>query len=198
MPSMPYYFLGKGSQFGTLDAQFSGTEEELRATYDAALERIAGDDSIEELAARHVDGRSSDGLTATDVRHFRQHWLRDWWQGKDVEAVLRAGFKEAITRARDASLPIETFWVCANEDAFQVYIVEGTRQITVVVFTPPPVEHVVDEELTALEPIHVVKVRDEYDKGEFDVIGTSSEGEIITKQLRFAPDPQHTRPVQSS
>jgi hypothetical protein len=43
--------------------------------------------------------------------------------------VLRAGYGEAIRRARTLELPIESLWICADEDppAFHVYIVEGPR-----------------------------------------------------------------------
>jgi hypothetical protein len=44
---------------------------------------------------------------------------------KAVEDVVRAGYREAIGRAQDARKPIESLWVCAKEDRFQVYMCEG-------------------------------------------------------------------------
>ncbi len=116
MPSMPGYFVGKGYQFLMLDRQFGGSEDEYMAAYEAALGRI--DQPLGELAAEHADGRSGlrDELQAGDASHFRKHWLGDWWPGKRVEEVLRAGYREAIRRAQEARKPIESLWVCAKED----------------------------------------------------------------------------------
>jgi hypothetical protein len=193
MPSMPNYFAGKGSQFGLLDRQFGGEESEYMAAYDAALERI--DAPLAELAERHRhdrDGQQAE-LSEDDVEHFREHWLGSWWREHPVEDVLRAGYAEAIRRARDAKLPIESLWICADEKTFQVYIVQGPRQITVIVFTPQPVEHVSEETLTEPEPIWVVKARDQWDKGETTLVSRAREKDIITKQLFYAPDPASTR-----
>src|SRR6266511_2187685 len=52
-------------------------------------------------------------LKSGDASHFRKHWLGDWWAGKRVEEVLRAGYREAIRRAQEARKPIESLWVCA-------------------------------------------------------------------------------------
>jgi hypothetical protein len=54
-----------------------------------------------------------------------------------VFVVRQEATGHASERARDLELPIESLWVCANEGEFQVYISEGPRQITVIVFTPP-------------------------------------------------------------
>jgi hypothetical protein len=191
MPAMPYYYVGKGTQFGMLDRQFGGSEEEFMAAYDAALARLEGPDteSLPEAALHHSDptsGRTT-GLSADDVEHFQRHWLGDWWPDHPVEEVLRNGFAAAIRRAREQRLPIEAIWLCADEDAFQVYFVEGPRQITVIVYTPTPVEQVPDELMTEFEPIWVVKVRDEWDKPDFEVVDGSGESEIIMKQVRYAP-----------
>src|SRR5215510_12794508 len=148
MPSMPGYFVGKGYQFLMLDEQFGGDEANFMAAYDAA--RGSG---------------VSDELKQGDVQHFERHWLGDWWPNKRVEEVLRAGYREAIQRAKDAKKPLESLWICANEDRFQVYICEGPRRITVLVFTPPPKEraHEPVDTLTEDEPILVVKVHDKDD-----------------------------------
>jgi hypothetical protein len=193
MPSMPNYYAGKGSQFGMLDRQFGGDESHYMAAYEAALGRI--DEPLAQLAERHRqdrDGQQAE-LSEDDVEHFRDHWLGSWWRGLPVEDLLRAGYKEAIRRAREAKLPIESLWICADEKTFQVYIVEGPRQITVIVFTPRPVEHVPEDTLTEPEPIWVVKAREEFDKGETKVVARETGGdkgrEIIVKQLAYAPDP---------
>jgi hypothetical protein len=193
MPSMPGYFVGKGYQFAMLDEQFGGSESEFMAAYEAALDRI--DEPLDELAERHArpgSGLRTD-LKAGDARHFRSHWLGDWWEGKRVEDVLRAGYREAIHRAQQARKPIESIWVCANEDRFQVYICEGPRQFTVLVFTPPPVEggHEPLESLTEHEPIWVVKEREKDDEempGEFRELVPDADRPIVVHQLRYRPD----------
>ena len=107
--------------------------------------------------------------------------------------MLRAGYREAITRAQAARKPIESLWVCAKEDRFQVYICEGDRQITVLVFTPPPKEneHEPVETLTEDEPILVVKEHDEDDRrvnAHVDVLVPDDKKPIIVHRLKYRPD----------
>jgi len=189
---MPGYFVGKGYQFKMLDEQFGGDEADFLAAYDAVLGRI--DQPLSELAQNHATSRSGvrDELKPGDVSHFTRHWLGDWWPGKRVEEVLRAGYREAITRAQAVKKPIESLWVCANENQFQVYVCEGERQITVIVFTPPPKEraHEPVDTLTEDEPIWVVKVRDKDDdevKAKVDVLVPGDEP-IIVHRLKYRPD----------
>jgi hypothetical protein len=193
MPSMPGYFVGKGYQFGMLDREFGGSEQDFMAAYDAALGRI--DQPLGDLAAEHADRRS--GLRAElkkgDEGHFRKHWLGDWWRGKRVEEVLRAGYREAIRRAQEAKKPIESLWICANEDRFQVYICEGPRQITVLVFTPPPKEgeHEPVDTLTEDEPIWVVKEHDNDDRkvnARVEVLVPDDKAPIVVHRLKYRPD----------
>jgi hypothetical protein len=193
MPSMPGYFVGKGYQFLMLDRQFGGSEDEYMAAYEAALGRI--DQPLGDLAAEHADQGS--GLRAElktgDAGHFRKHWLGDWWRGKRVEEVLRAGYREAIQRAKDARKPIESLWICANENRFQVYICEGPRQITVLVFTPPPKEnaHEPVDTLTEDEPIVVVKEHDDDDRkvnADVNVLVPDDKAPIVSHRLKYRPD----------
>jgi hypothetical protein len=197
MPSMPIYFVGKGRQFGSLDHQFGGDKAEYMKAYDDVLSRI--DRPLADLAdqqAANWKGPHVAGLNTDDADHFRQDWLSRWWSGKDVEEVLRAGYRAAIERARDLELPIESLWVCANEDEFQVYICEGPRQVTVIVFTPPPEERHGQREHTAAqltedEPIWVVKKKDgdddEYTRrggAPFEKVDAGKD--IILRRVRFA------------
>lgn len=199
MPSMPTYFVGKGRQFGFLDHQFGGEKAEYMQAYDEALQRMGTPSSLAELADRHAadwKGPHVSGLNADDAEHFRADWLGSWWRGKDVEPVLRAGYKAAIERARDLELPIESLWVCANEGEFQVYISEGPRQITVIVFTPPPGERDGErdhtrEQLTEDEPIWVVKKKDEEDdtytrRGGGKLQEVDAGEDIILRRVRYA------------
>jgi hypothetical protein len=197
MPSMPIYFVGKGRQFGFLDHMFGGDKDDYMKAYDAALQRIneplaaCADEHAAEWKGPHVAGLNTD-----DAEHFRNDWLGGWWPDKDVEQVLRAGYRAAIERARDLELPLESLWVCANEDEFQVYICEGPRQVTVIVFTPPPGERDgqrdhSDAPLTEDEPIWVVKKKeaedDDYTQRGGGQLEELDEGtDIILRRVRYA------------
>jgi len=190
---MPYYFLGKGSQFAMLDVQFGGND--FLSEYDAALARLEGPTPrpLGDLADAHADPSSGlqQGLVDDDVRHFRDHWLDNtagWWTNTHTEDILRAGFIEAIRHAKRVNKPIETWWVCADEDAFQVYICEGPRQITVIVFTPKPV-HEDPSVMTADEPIWVVKERENYDHAPLNVLNPGETPELIKKRIMCQPGP---------
>jgi vacuolar-type H+-ATPase subunit F/Vma7 len=83
--------------------------------------------------------------------------------------------------------------VCADEDRFQVYICEGPRQITVIVFTPPPKDraHEPVDTLTEDEPIWVVKVHDQDDedvKAKVRVVVPDDKAPIIVHQLKYRPN----------
>jgi hypothetical protein len=200
MPSMPIYYVGKGHQFKVLDQQFSSPPATAPGAYDEALDRI--DRPLGDLAADHVDPNApvQPGLTDNDAEHFKSHWLGDWWPSKPVEPVLRNGYREAIKRAKAANKPIESIWVCADEDEFQIYICEGPHQITVIVFTPPPPKHHwwsrkrghTEDRLTQDEPIWVVKVQDKFDDEYTELSGSGyqpldSANNVIVRQIRYAP-----------
>jgi hypothetical protein len=76
-----------------------------------------------------------------------------------VPDTLRAGFTKAIEHAKARRLPIEVLWVCARDPDFHIYYCEGPRQVTVLVFSPPPRGHT-DLPLDHSENIWVVKLRD--------------------------------------
>lgn len=192
MPSMPNYFIGKGAQFELIDRQFGGDSNERRAAYDAVLESLDGE-SIVDLARRHTQSRGGPRLTAGDIEHFEEDWI-GYWKDYPVENVIREGYRKAITLARDVDKPIESLWVCANEKSFQVYVCEGPHQVTVLVFTPPPLEHVREETLTEMEPIWVVKPRDQFDKGDVESSRQAEGREIIVKQITRAPQRETHHP----
>ncbi len=196
MPSMPNYFIGKGAQFEVIDRQFGGDSNERRDAYDAALERLDGE-TIVELARRHAGPARGPRLTPGDIEHFEEDWI-GYWKDYPVENVIREGYRKAISLARDVDKPIESLWVCANEKAFQVYVCEGPRQITVLVFTPPPLEHVHEDTLTETEPIWVVKPRDTFDKGDVESSREVGGREIIVKQLTRAPQQEAHHPRRAT
>jgi len=140
MPASAFHLVDKGPGLRLLDQQFGGDEADYLAVYDDALAVLEGrsPQSLAELAAEHADESSGrvTGLSDDDVDHFRADWLGGWWPDQPVEEILRAGYADAIRRARDARLPIESLWV-RGADAVAVYVVVGHRQVTVLVCTPP-------------------------------------------------------------
>jgi hypothetical protein len=190
---MPVYFVGKGHQFQIIDEQFNSGD---RKVYEDALERISRTPSLVALAGQHV---ASSPLTQGDVDHLRDDWFGSWWPDLPVEDVLRAGYRQAIDRAKNANKPIDSIWVCAKEDQFQVYICESEHQVTVIVFTPPPPEQEdlpgerahSREQLDKNEPIWVVKKRDDWDdkyteqaNDPYSILDEANE--IIVRRIRYA------------
>jgi hypothetical protein len=155
MPSMPTYHVSKGSQFGFLDQLFDVSS--FPSAYPAALGQLQG--SVAAAAAAHV---SPGRLSQSDVDHFTNHWLGNWWPRLAVPDTLRAGFIEAIQHAQSVRKPMEVLWICALDQAFHVYYCEGPRQVTVVLFTPPPARHTTDP-LDKAERIWVVKLGNQFD-----------------------------------
>lgn len=199
MPPMPVYYVGKGSQFGVLD-MFDGARQE---DYEAALRRLESS-SLLDLARRRAD---AGGLTRGDVQHFHDEWLgepgatvgvkageqdRRWWPDQHVELVLRAGIRKALELAlpndEHGLLAVEALWVCAAEGVFYVYVNEGPRQVTIIVYTPPPKYSERERELD--ERIWVIKARDDYDAGVPGEIRRLNPDDdwpvLIERRLRYA------------
>ena len=154
MASMPGYHISK-APFAFLDQQFDGTNP---ANYTAALDTMK--DSLVNVARNKFPGNPG------KVKHFEDHWLgRGPWTQLLVEETLRAGLTEAIkTAAADPAhpKPMEFFWICAREKAFHIYYTDGPRQVTVFIFTPPPVDPIPDDlsGLTQAQNLYVVKKKD--------------------------------------
>jgi hypothetical protein len=125
-----------------LNQFFSAPGPELRRRYELALEHIDSGRSLSGITEMMSGGgeRGLSSLSADDVAHFRQDWLGDtgWTQGVDVEGIMRYGYREAITLAMagKSPLPIETLWVTGTGGVFEIYVNEGDRQVTVLVFVP--------------------------------------------------------------
>jgi hypothetical protein len=123
--------VNRGRHFAELDLRFGGDPEEFLPVYDLALEALESGRSLSELAGARV--------AAEDAQHFSEHWLGQWWpEHQPVETVLRAGLVEAIGQARDAELPLQTIVVSGALDAFEVVVIRGRHQVTMLLVTPPP------------------------------------------------------------
>ena len=188
MPSMPTYHVNKGSQFGFLDATLGGAN--FLDEYTGALSRLQGGDPATVLNAAAHDRIAPNRLTQNDFDHFVQDWLGGggWWPRNAVPDTLRAGFTEAIKRARGAQpqpKPMEVLWVCAADPDFHVYYCEGPRQVTVLVFTPRPRGHT-DLPLDHSENIWVVKLRDQFDD-QYPSLGTGIPGPQVVATVQSGP-----------
>ena len=187
MGNMPTYHVTKGSEFGYLNKLFGPPN--FMAAYAAALAQLdAGADAATSVTTAANNRRNNAGdphLSSNNVNHFVQHWLAPtpvgWWTNQHpVPEVLRAGMREAIKHAQAQNLPMEVLWVCAKDDDFHVYYSESPNQVTVLIFTPPPREHVYvptpgfpAQLLDQAEDIWVVKHMDQYDGAAYQVLGAA-------------------------
>jgi hypothetical protein len=198
MPPMDTYYVGKGTQFGVMDALFDGSDPKI---YRDTITKLESSTTLLQLAK---DRQAAGGnLSPTDVNHFEKDWLGAWWTGKQVEKVLKAGILKAVQVAlledpanpeseRTPPLPIETLWVCNEEGVFHVYVNKGPNQVTVIVYTPPPGKYVVNPDLLR-EDIWVVKIRDKWDEeydgkypdGSIRVLNEEGDTVLIERQLSY-------------
>jgi hypothetical protein len=184
VPSMPTYHVNKGSQFGFLDTTLGGAN--FRTELDAALTRLQGADPAAVLNTAAHARVAPNRLTQNDFDHFVQDWLGGgWWPQNAVPDTLRAGFTKAIEHAKARRLPMEVLWVCARDPDFHVYYCEGPRQVTVLVFSPPPRGHT-DLPLDHSENIWVVKLRDQFDD-QYPNLGTGIPAPQVVATVQSGP-----------
>jgi hypothetical protein len=138
MASMPGYHVSKGP-FGYLDGMFDGTAASAPA-YTAALNTLTNDTLQNAAVARFGAGDAR-------VQHFTTDWLgsgpgsNHWDQLKPAD-TLREGLIRAITKANATNppKPMAFFWVCALDRDFHIYYCDGPHHVTVIIFTPPPLD----------------------------------------------------------
>jgi hypothetical protein len=188
MGSMPTYHVSKGLEFGYLSALFGPPQANFMAAYDAALAALStpvpdARTNLKAAARARQTAATAPALRSTDVSHFEEHWLggapNGWWPTQAVGETLRGGFREAIEHAKARALPMEVLWVCARDNDFHLYFSESPNQVTVLIFTPPPKEHVsvaspgfVPQPLDHPEDIWVVKREDRFDGAAYQALGS--------------------------
>jgi hypothetical protein len=85
-----------------------------------------------ELVTRQLE--ANEALPAGSADDFNQFAEA---KGSDTfELIMRKGYQEALTLAISRELPIETFWVTAPGDDFELHIAEGRNAICVFFFVP--------------------------------------------------------------
>ena len=84
--------------------------------------------------------------------------------------MLRAGYSQAVRRARALQVPIVSSWLRVAGAPFHVYVSESNQQVSVLVVTPQPLTSL-DRVRVKTEPtgIFAIKVRDEEEEG-YDLI----------------------------
>jgi hypothetical protein len=136
MGSMPIYNISKGP-FADLDARFDGT---IKQNYHDALDTLNTTDLLTATQQRY-------GATNKKTQHFEDDWLGSAnnpakynWSNLRIDDTLKWGLIQAIETAlqTDPPKPMEFFWVCANDHSFHIYFHDGPHQVTVMIFTPPP------------------------------------------------------------
>ena len=171
MASMPTYHVSKGP-FHILDEQFGPPN--FAQAYDGVLNQSPGGDpplgsgnAASTLMARTQAKLGGGQLTQAQASHFLNHWLGTWWPNLSVADTLRRGIVEAITCAKNANngqgLPMEFFWVCVQDNIFQVYFSLGAQQVTVIILTPPPPPSYNRPALSDPDDLWVVKRYDNFD-----------------------------------
>jgi hypothetical protein len=97
-----------------------------------------------------------------EAKHFREHWLRDWWPtAQPIAPIIRQGLITAIKVASGATgtprqgqgeLPIDCYWAChpghghsesephedADYEALDFVVTWSAHQVTVVIHSPDP------------------------------------------------------------
>jgi hypothetical protein len=128
-----------------LDDFYSGDERPITEAYEEALALLAQyeNDRLSAVTAvlndpeREVARLDPDDGNPDDFEAF---WLSDdsAHGDKQVDRVLRHGYREAIEIARGypEPVPIETFWITGASDEFELHICAGKRRVTVFMFVP--------------------------------------------------------------
>ncbi len=97
----------------------------------------------------------------TEKQHALQHWFGSWWVDYQPTAkILRVGLLEALQTCRDSARPLDTYWICAGYEV-EVAIATSTKQVTLMILTPKPEDHIVEPH-TIAEPIRLVEWSDDY------------------------------------
>jgi hypothetical protein len=116
-----------------MDELFLGESGGLNRSFAEEAASLLERDTAREAAAEHErQGRYPERT----LDQFTQEWLDEPNHGRDVDRVLRAGYREAIELAVQRDLPIETFWVVGVGDEFEVHISEGKQSVVVHMFVP--------------------------------------------------------------
>jgi hypothetical protein len=120
-----------GDDFDELEEMFSGDPAIFMPKLEDAIIAINSGRPLTDIAAERRDGDRAE--------HLERHWFNEWWpEQQPVEPILQQGLIEALTKARDLELPLQALMVTGQLDDFQVAVVEGRSQVTMIVIAPLP------------------------------------------------------------
>ena len=117
--------------YKTTNAEYLDGAFESPDRVEEALNRLVGAPSLVARAEALVDSGDLVPNSATDLTAFG-----DRMDGGTFEQVVRAGFTEAMQLAIEKGQPIETFWVTATGDDFELHICEGHQSVVLFFFVP--------------------------------------------------------------
>ena len=117
--------------YKTISAEYLDRVYSDPAAFPIAVQRLDGPDSLVDVAQGLEqlndlpDGSANQftGLITTKAP-------------SPLEQILRSGFRVAFQMASAKGQPVETFWVTATGDDFELHICEGRRSIVVFFFVP--------------------------------------------------------------
>ncbi len=131
---MTYVYKNTGIE--VLDDFFGGSAEQLEANFAYGLDLMNKQAAqfsrtVEKLEEEHH-------VDVGGAEQFDAYWLGSQSQlaGKEVARVLRRGYEQAIELATSLGKPIETFFVTAAVNDFEVHVCEGRYAVTVFMFVP--------------------------------------------------------------
>lgn len=100
--------------------------------------------------------------------HLEKHWLPDkppgyWPRSRPKGDILREGYIKALEVAIAADVPTSSYWICTGE-AFEVMILKGAMQVTILVATPEVPADTVPTVAQELQDIWIVCSADTADE----------------------------------
>lgn len=128
-----------------------------------ALKKDPPTEDLLTLADKHMTPKLKPGQRY----HIQQQWLTDPnWLVQPVEPIVRKALSVALEKA-GAATPIDCYWVChpshggaappASPEPLEVSISWYGKQVTVIFYTPEPLNPPAASTLTTTEDIVVVK-----------------------------------------
>lgn len=166
MPDMPQT-VAKGSILKRLDGVLSN--QTSRAPILAQLQ--AGSPLLTIMSTANIV------VTNDERTHVATDWFGSaWWPDAQagvgaIEQLLRAGFIDAINKANELGVPIDTYWIChpghghsadhalqtpEEEQHVEVTVLWSAQQVTVIIHTPEPkAPSIPNAPRTIAEPIRV-------------------------------------------
>jgi hypothetical protein len=117
-----------------LDAFFRGNAQKENRRY---ARKVLDESPKLTDATDKAKGKIS--LPDDQSNHFRDHWFTVG--GDQVEREMRRGYEDAIKRAEEGDLPIETFWVWGEVDGspikqFEILVSPEPQRVKVLVRIP--------------------------------------------------------------